>query len=102
MITAPRLVEEPDSRSPWKESLSVSRSEELLAYLAKALVGKPEEVAITSESEGDALVLKVQVNPEDLGRLIGRGGRTAKALREVIGKAAACNKEGKVQVVILE
>lgn len=80
----------------------MSKSEELLVYLAKALVGKPDEVTITSETEGDALLLKVQVNPEDLGRLIGRGGRTAKALREVVGKAAACNKEGKVQVVILE
>jgi predicted RNA-binding protein YlqC (UPF0109 family) len=80
----------------------VPASYELLNYLTRALVSKPDEVKVTSEEEGEATVLKVSVDPEDLGRLIGRGGRTAKALREVIGKAAACNKEGKVQVVILE
>jgi hypothetical protein len=80
----------------------VSTSFELLNYLTRSLVSQPDEVAITTEEEGDTTVLKVSVNPQDLGRLIGRGGKTAKALRELIGKAAACNKEGRVQVVILE
>lgn len=77
-------------------------SQELLTYLTQALVAHPEDVVIQAEEEGDATVLKVQVNPQDLGRLIGRGGKTAKALRELVGKAAACHKEGKVQVLILE
>lgn len=80
----------------------MSTSFELLNYLTRSLVSQPDEVAITTEEEGDTTVLKVSVNPQDLGRLIGRGGKTAKALRELIGKAAACNKEGRVQVVILE
>ena len=80
----------------------MSMSHELLAYLTRSLVAHPDEVVILTEEEGDSTVLKVQVNPQDLGRLIGRGGKTAKALRELVGKAAACHKEGKVQVVILE
>lgn len=80
----------------------MSMSQELLVYLTRSLVSHPEDVAILTEEEGDATILKVQVNPQDLGRLIGRGGKTAKALRELVGKAAACHKEGKVQVVILE
>jgi len=65
-------------------------------------VSLPDEVEIQSQKEGDITVFKVKVNPGDMGRLIGRGGRTAKALRELVGKAAACNQEGRVQVVIEE
>lgn len=78
------------------------KAEDLLRYLAKSLVSSPDDVEIDSEKEGDITVFKVKVNQEDMGRLIGRGGRTAKALRELVGKAAACNREGRVQVVILE
>lgn len=80
----------------------MSKTQELLDYLVKQLVARPEEVKVEALEEGDAVVYNVSVNTEDLGRLIGRGGRTAKCLRELIGKTAACNKEGKVQVVILE
>jgi uncharacterized protein len=80
----------------------VLKAEDLLRYLARSLVSTPDEVEVDSEKEGDITVFKVKVNQEDMGRLIGRGGRTAKALRELVGKAAACNQEGRVQVVILE
>lgn len=78
------------------------KSEELLNYLTRSLVSFPDEVTVTKEEEGEITVFKVGVNPEDMGRLIGRGGRTAKAVRELVGKAAACGEEGRVQVVILE
>jgi predicted RNA-binding protein YlqC (UPF0109 family) len=80
----------------------VLKAEDLLRYLARSLVSAPDDVEVDSEKEGDITVFKVKVNQEDMGRLIGRGGRTAKALRELVGKAAACNQEGRVQVVILE
>jgi predicted RNA-binding protein YlqC (UPF0109 family) len=80
----------------------MATAHDLLEYLTRALVANPDDVEIRTEEEGDATILKVKVNPQDLGRLIGRGGKTAKALRELIGKSAACNKEGKVQVIILE
>ena len=77
-------------------------AEELLSYLIRSLVSSPEDVQIASEKDGDITVFKVKVNPTDMGRLIGRGGRPAKSLRDLVGKAAACNQEGRVQVVILE
>jgi predicted RNA-binding protein YlqC (UPF0109 family) len=80
----------------------VLKAEDLLQYLTKSLVSLPEEVEIDSEQDGDITVFRVKVSPVDMGRLIGRSGRTAKALRELVGKAAACNQEGRVQVVILE
>jgi len=81
----------------------VSSARELLTYLTKSLVQNPEEVEITTADTGeDITVFQVSVNPEDMGRLIGRSGRTAKAVRELVGKAAACHQEGRVQVVILE
>lgn len=75
---------------------------DLLQYLTKSLVSQPDLVSFSTEEEGDVTVFKVSVDADDMGRLIGRNGRTAKALRELVSKAAACNKEGKVQVVIVE
>lgn len=80
----------------------VQMAEELLTYLTRSLVSRPDEVKIEKEQEGEITVFKVSVDPEDMGRLIGRGGKTAKAVRELVGKAAACSEEGRVQVVILE
>ena len=60
-----------------------------LAYLTKSLVEHPEDVEVTA-SEGDgATVFRVRVNPEDMGRVIGRRGRTARAIRTVARAAAA-------------
>lgn len=78
------------------------KAEELLRYLVRSLVSAPDAIEIDSEEDGDITVFKVKVNDDDMGRLIGRGGKTAKALRELVGKAAACNQEGRVQVVIVE
>jgi predicted RNA-binding protein YlqC (UPF0109 family) len=80
----------------------VPASKDLLVYLTRSLVRFPEEVIISETQEGETTLLRIKVHPEDMGRLIGRSGRTAKAVRELVGKAAACNNEGKVQVLILE
>jgi len=82
--------------------LTMSMAQELLTYLTRSLVRDPSKVEISSSQEEDITVFKVNVDPADMGRLIGREGRTAKAIRELVGKAAACNQEGRVQVVILE
>jgi len=61
----------------------------LLEYLAEGLVDAPEEVAVEQfEGDGGTIVLELCVGDEDYGRVIGRGGRTAHALRTVV-KAAA-------------
>ena len=62
---------------------------ELLAYLASTLVDRPDEVAV-DESEGEeGLVLNLKVGGGDVGKVIGKQGRTARALRNVMHAAAA-------------
>ena len=67
---------------------------ELLEYLTVGLVSEPEAVRIAeTEEEDGSLVLELSVAPDDYGAVIGRGGRTANALRTVIKAAAA--KDGR-------
>ncbi len=75
---------------------------ELLEYLARGLVHSPDQVQITEVQEDDgSLVLELSVAPDDYGSLIGRGGRTASALRTVI-KAAAVKDQRRVFVDIVD
>jgi len=60
---------------------------ELVETIAKALVDHPEEVRVKSGEGAQVTVLELQVHPEDLGKVIGRQGRTAKAIRTVLGAA---------------
>jgi hypothetical protein len=62
---------------------------ELLAYLARALVDDPEAVHVESEERDGALVLLLRVAPEDVGKVIGRGGRVIRALRTVVRASSA-------------
>lgn len=59
-----------------------------LEHLVKGIVDHPDEVQVLAKSSQRGDVLEVRVHPEDLGRVIGRGGRTAKALRTVISSLA--------------
>ncbi|MCH1882756.1 RNA-binding protein [Agrococcus sp. ARC_14] len=56
-----------------------------LEHLVKGIVDRPDEVRVGSRDTQRGEVLEVRVHPEDLGRVIGRGGRTAGALRTVMG-----------------
>jgi hypothetical protein len=62
---------------------------ELLAAFARALVREPDEVAVHEYEEQGRTLLELEVSPDDLGRVIGRGGRTAAALRTVLDAVAA-------------
>ncbi|MEA2697505.1 MAG: uncharacterized protein QOI66_1776 [Myxococcales bacterium] len=62
---------------------------ELVDYLARGLVDKPEEVEVEEVEETDALVFELKVAEEDLGKVIGKQGRTAKALRTILSAASA-------------
>jgi len=62
---------------------------ELLAYLARELVDDPDAVRVETEEREDALVLVLHVAPDDVGKVIGRHGRIARALRTVIRASAA-------------
>ena len=74
---------------------------ELVEVIAKALVEKPEEVVTTETETDDAIVVELKVDPSDLGKVIGRQGRIAKAIRAVV-KAASSKSDKKVVVEILQ
>lgn len=74
--------------------------QELLVSIAKGLVENPDEVTVTSdEAEGGVTVYHLHVAEEDMGRVIGKQGRIAKAIR-VVMRAAATRKNQKVMVEI--
>jgi len=62
--------------------------EEALEHLVKGIVEYPDDVRVESRGLRRGRALEVRVHPEDLGKVIGRGGRTARALRTVIGSLA--------------
>jgi predicted RNA-binding protein YlqC (UPF0109 family) len=66
---------------------------EFIEYLAKQLVDQPENVVVEEETEGDKLILKLKVSQPDIGKIIGKKGRTAFALRTLV--AAVGKKAGK-------
>lgn len=75
---------------------------ELLEYLVRALVDEPEKVSIEEFEEDDGtVVLELSVADDDYGKVIGRGGRTANALRTVV-KAAAVRESKRVLVDIVD
>ena len=74
---------------------------ELLEYLARGLVEHPDQVRVNEVHEDDATVLELSVADDDYGNVIGRGGRTAAALRTVV-KTAAVRTKRRVFVDIVD
>jgi uncharacterized protein len=74
---------------------------ELVEFLARALVEDPDSVQVSELEENGDLVLEVTVGGDDLGRLIGKGGRVANAIRTV-AKAASTGAERRVLVEFVE
>lgn len=73
---------------------------ELITYIAKALVDNPDEVKVT-EVEGDQTsVLELKVAKEDLGKVIGKQGRTARAMRTILNAASAKVKKRTVLEIV--
>ena len=60
----------------------------LVEQIAQALVDAPEQVQVTSVDDGDATILELRVAQPDLGKVIGRQGRTAKSIRTILGAAS--------------
>ena len=77
----------------------MSSLKDTLLDIAKAIVDSPEEVQVTAEEDERSITLTLTVAPDDMGMVIGRHGRIAKAIRTVI-KAAAVNSGKKVNVDI--
>ena len=66
---------------------------ELVEYLAKGLVDKPDAVRVERVERDGAVVLELHVAPDDVGKVIGRQGRTARALRTIVRASGARSNE---------
>ena len=76
-------------------------SAELVEYLARRLVESPDAVSVDEVEEDGALVIRLRVATEDLGRVIGRGGRIARALRTLV-RAGGAHGDRRVLLEIIE
>ena len=74
---------------------------DVVEYIVKSLVNFPDEVVITEKVSDGMTVYEVKVNEADTGRVIGKHGRIAKAVRAVVKAAAAVNDDKKVTVDII-
>ena len=72
---------------------------ELVEVIAKSLVDHPEEVVVTQTETEEAITITLKVAPDDMGKVIGKQGKTAKSIRSVV-KAAASKGDKKVIVEI--
>jgi uncharacterized protein len=77
------------------------RSEDVLEFVAKQLVDHPDDVRIEAEEDDREVVLNLHVHDDDLGKVIGKRGRTAKAIRTLV-KAAGSLDDENVQVEIVD
>ncbi len=73
---------------------------ELVEVIAKALVEKPDEVVVTETRDGNHVTVELKVAPSDMGKVIGRQGRIAKAIRSVV-RAASTKEDIYVDVDIV-
>ena len=72
---------------------------EVVVYLARALVDEPERVTVEELPGARGVTYEVRTAPEDVGKLIGRGGRTVKALRRVVKATAPRGRRVEVEVL---
>ncbi|UCF86113.1 MAG: KH domain-containing protein [Desulfobacteraceae bacterium] len=73
---------------------------DLIAYIAKALVDKPEEVEVTEIEGEQTSVIELKVAKEDLGKVIGKQGRTARAMRTILSAASTkINKRSVLEII---
>lgn len=74
--------------------------QELVNFIATSLVDRPEEVKVAVSEEDDCVTVDLTVAPEDLGKVIGKQGRTARAMRSVLAAASArVDKRSRLEIV---
>jgi predicted RNA-binding protein YlqC (UPF0109 family) len=73
---------------------------ELVEYIAKALVDFPDKVEVVAIESQSSVILELKVAPEDIGKVIGKGGQTAKAMRKLLSAAATkLHKKSLLQII---
>ena len=74
--------------------------QELVVYIARALVDFPEKVDVVAMESQNSIILELKVAPEDVGKVIGKGGQTAKAMRKILSAAATkLRKKSLLQII---
>ncbi len=74
--------------------------EELVTVIAKSLVDQPDAVKVTRTDEDDNVTIELSVAPDDLGKVIGKQGRTARAIRSLLSaSAASVEKRSRLEIV---
>ena len=73
---------------------------ELVEYVARGLVEQPDKVTVTEIDQGNLIIYKLEVAPDDMGKIIGRQGRVINALRSIV-KAAAVRRGVRVNVEVV-
>jgi hypothetical protein len=87
-----------EPREPLAPEVAHARAVDLLEFLAKQLVSKPESVVVALHPDARGAVLELEVDPDDVGKVIGRAGRVAQALRTIVRAGA----EGRVTIDIVD
>ncbi len=72
---------------------------ELIRYIAQNLVDQPEQVSVQSREEDESLTYELRVAQEDLGKVIGKQGRTAKAIRAVMAASQTDDRRARLEIV---
>lgn len=72
---------------------------ELVRYIAQNLVDQPDQVTVQSREEDDSLTYELRVAQEDLGKVIGKQGRTAKAIRAVMAASQTDDHRARLEIV---
>ncbi|MDP3481247.1 MAG: KH domain-containing protein [Desulfoprunum sp.] len=74
--------------------------EELIAFIARSLVDQPDAVRVSRTEEDDAVIIELAVAADDLGKVIGKQGRTARAMRSLLATLATKeNKRSRLEIV---
>ena len=73
---------------------------DLVQYMAEALVDEPEKVQVNVVEGENSIILELKVAPEDIGKVIGKSGRTAKAMRTILSAAATKLKKRSILEIV--
>lgn len=83
-----------------KEEADVNEMQNLVKFMAEALVDHPEQVQVNVVEGENSVILELKVAPDDVGKVIGKGGQTAKAMRKILSAAATkLKKKSLLQIV---
>lgn len=83
------------------ESTGEARLVEFVEFVVKSLVVKDKEVKVTSEVDEQGLLIRIYCHPDEVGRVIGKSGKTIRAIRSLV-KGAAARERQKASVIVME